>query len=65
MRAVPGDVFDPGVVAAAARGCDVIISSAAMRDPAQLAISAADLAVAVADEAERAGHVRAWLTVGY
>jgi putative NADH-flavin reductase len=29
------------------------------------AISAADLAVAVADEAERAGHVRARFTVGY
>jgi uncharacterized protein len=35
VRAVPGDVFDQDLVAATARGCDVIISSVAMRDAAQ------------------------------
>jgi putative NADH-flavin reductase len=35
VRAVAGDVFDQDLLADTARGCDVIISSVAMRDAAQ------------------------------
>lgn len=35
VRTVAGDAFDQDVVASAARGCDVIVSSVAMRDAAQ------------------------------
>ena len=62
LRAVPGDVFDQGLVAAAARGCDVIISSVALRDAAQadrdpVALTRA-LAAVAADQDTR------WISLG-
>jgi uncharacterized protein len=62
VRAVAGDAFDQGQVTAAARGCDVIVSSVAMRDAAQASRDPVMLTRVLA--AVAAGQDIRWISLG-
>jgi uncharacterized protein len=62
VRAVAGDAFDQASVEQAAAGCEVIVSSVAMRDPEQVERSAVELSRVLATVALAQGA--RWISIG-
>jgi putative NADH-flavin reductase len=62
VRTVTGDAFDQAAVEKAAAGCDVIVSSVAMRDPEQFERNAVELSLVLAAVAQAQGA--RWVSIG-